>query len=237
MNMKKPNVPTKDLIIGLLAEKASMKQDVYHNIIRVFDQFKVVLKIIQEELKQEIQKIDPRIIVELKERSDFQVELKVAGDELVFVMHTNVFTFDKDHPMWRTSYVQKNETNAFCGMINIYNFLADSFKYDRKNDLGYLIGRVFVNRDGHFFVEGKRQLGFLYNSYDSDAIDNDKIKSIIHSAILYSLGFDLFTPPYDQVKLISVEEILSSNMNEALTTGKRLGFKFQADTDHSDHLI
>ena len=57
-------------------------------------------------------------------------------------------------------------------MINIYNFLADSFKYNRLNDVGYLVGRVFLNKDLHYFVEGKRQLGFLYNDFV-----NDKLKT------------------------------------------------------------
>ena len=34
-----------------------------------------------------------------------------------------------------------------------------------SNDLGYLIGRIFINHENHFMVQGKRQLGFLYNDF------------------------------------------------------------------------
>ena len=43
---------------------------------------------------------------------------------------------------------------TYCGVINMYNFLSDSFKYNRENDLGYLIGRMFINKE-NTFVEGK----------------------------------------------------------------------------------
>ena len=40
----------------------------------------------------------------------------------------------------------QNQLGTFCGIINIYNFLSDSFKYNRESDLGYLVGRIFINK-------------------------------------------------------------------------------------------
>ena len=72
----------------------------------------------------------------------------------------------------------------------------------------------------------KRQLGFLYNSFGTDIIDKDAIRNIIESAILYSLDFDLLVPPYDSVKITSVEN-MQEKINKSITqTGKRLGFQF-----------
>ena len=116
-------------------------------------------------------------------------------------------------------------------MINVYNFLADSFKYNRTRDIGYLIARVFINRELHYFVEGKRQLGFLYNDFSKAVIDKKAITAIIESAILYCLSFDLFTPPFTTVNEVSVEEIVEASNSMQITTGKRLGFRFIADND------
>ena len=116
-------------------------------------------------------------------------------------------------------------------MINVYNFLADSFKYNRTNDIGYLVARCFVNNEDHFFVEGKRQLGFLYNNFIHDIIDSKKIRSILESTILYSMDFDLLTPPYDNMKEVSVMDIIEVTNAMNIKTGKRLGFKFQVDND------
>lgn len=222
---------TNEMILKILKEKASLKQDVFHKNIALFDVLRSVVKQFAEELKPQAAEIDKRLVVEYKSKSEFEFELRVAGDILLFSMHTNVFEFDTSHPIWKTSYLRDNESRSYCGMINIHNFLADSFKYNRANDLGYLVARIFVNNEDHFFVEGKRQLGFLYNDFANSIIDAVQLRHIVESAVLYCLGFDLFTPPFDEVKVVSLAQVLENSSMMSVKTGKRLGFRFQADSD------
>ncbi|MGL4598712.1 MAG: hypothetical protein ACRCYO_14440 [Bacteroidia bacterium] len=222
----------KDIILRLFEEKASLKQDVFHKTIATFKELKSVVKEVVDEFKPLAHKIDPRITVEYKDRSEVEMELHVAGDVLIFYMHTNVFEFDRSHPIWKTSYVREDIARSYCGMINVYNFLADSFRYNRINDLGYLIARVFLNHEAHYFVEGKRQLGFLYNDFPQSQLDRAALRKIVESAIVYALDFDLFTPPFDVMKEVTMSDIMEASFNTKIQTGKRLGFKFQADSDH-----
>lgn len=221
----------KDIILELLREKAIVKLDAFRSAAQSFEIFKKVLRTIVKELSDEIHKSDKRVTLEFRERGELEVELKVAGDILIFQLHSNVFEFDKSHPIWRSSYVKDNAANSYCGIINIYNFLSDSFKYNRLNDVGYLIGRVFINRENHFFVEGKRQLGFLYNDFVNKSIDEAQVRAVCESAIIYCLDFDLLTPPYDDVKEATVFDMEQLSNSLGVKTGKRLGFKFQADYD------
>lgn len=223
-----------ELILKTLKEKSSMKQDVYENTVRAFNMLKSTTKKIVTDLKKEIIVIDKRIIIEYKEKGEFEFELRVAGDLLIFAMHTNVFEFDRNHQIWRSSYVKEDYTRSFCGMINIYNFLNDSFKYNRVNDLGYVIGRIFINKENHYFAEGKRQLGFLYNNFMNAVVDEMALRAVLESAILYCLNFDLFTPPFDTIKEISVIDMQAASESMQIKTGKRLGFRFQADSDEID---
>ena len=131
----------------------------------------------------------------------------------------------------KTPYVKEDPKRSYCGTIHIYNFLADSFAYNRDNDLGYMIGRIFVNNENHYFIEGKRELGMLYNNFNTAKITENTVLEIIESAIMYTTNFDLLTPPYDEVKLVSVAEMKMSFDRKMMVTGKRLGFRFQADTD------
>ncbi len=229
-----PKPTGKDLILKVLKEKSSLKQDVFHKNIKVFEEMKSVIKEVVADLKKEAENIDKRIIVDFSDKGPHEIELKVAGDVLFFHMHTNVFEFDKSHPIWKTSYVRDHPSRSFCGMIYIYNFLADSFKYNRASDVGYMIARIFTNNELHYFVEGKRQLGFLYNDFPNKTIDRQAMKNIIESAILYALDFDLFTPPFDEMQEVSVSQILEASENMRIKTGKRLGFRFQADSDQID---
>jgi hypothetical protein len=222
----------KDLIIQTLKEKSCMKQDVYRKTFSVFQVFKSALFETVTNLEQEMKGVDDNITFHYKSKGDYEAEIKVAGDILIFNMHTNIFDFDKTHPIWNTSYTKEDPFRSFCGMISIYNFLSDSLKYNRNNDLGYLVARVFINREKHYFVEGKRQLGFLYNDFVNSVIDKNSIQSIIESAILYSLDFDLLTPSYDTMKEVTVSQMLEISEALQIKTGKRLGFRFQADSDN-----
>jgi hypothetical protein len=224
----------RELILETLKEKSSMKQDVYVNTQKAFKLMQSIARKTALELSKDLATIDKRVVIEYREKGEFEFEMRVAGDLLIFAMHTNVFEFDKTHPLWKSSYVKEEPSRSFCGMINIYNFLNDSFKYSRVNDLGYVIGRMFVNKENHYFVEGKRQLGFLYNDFVHAQIDENAIKALLESTILYCLNFDLFTPPFDAIKEISVQDMQSASESMQVRTGKRLGFRFQADSDSID---
>ena len=136
----------------------------------------------------------------------------------------------RDHEVMKFSYIKEDKTRSYCGIIHIFNFLNDSFKYNRIDDVGYLIGRVFINKEKHYFIEGKREVGLLYNNFPDAIINDEAIQSIIESSILYTINFDLLTPPYDNMKEVTVEEMLNVREKMQIRTGKRLGFKFQADT-------
>lgn len=220
-----------DLLFNLIKDKSVLKQDVFSNIILNFKILKGVLKEIGDDLNDKLSAIDERIIIEYKDSGEFEAQLRVSGDLLVFQMHSNVFKFDPENSLWKTSYISENTNRGYCGLINIYNFLNDSFKYNRANDLGYLIGRLFINHENHFMVQGKRQLGFLYNDFINATIDKDKLKSIVQSAILYSLDFDLLVPSYDLVNKVSVNEVKQVGDTHKLRTAKRLGFVFENNND------
>lgn len=219
----------KDLIVKTLKDKSVLKQQVYDNTFDHFSKLKSILAAMAREINSDIGDSDKRIRMEFRDRGRFDILLKVAGDILVFSMHTNVFEFDRNHPVWKIPYVQKNHNNSYCGVINIYNFLADSFKYSRMEDLGYLIARVFINHENQYFVEGKRQMGMIFSNFGSEPINREALKKILYTAIQYSLEFDLLVPPYDTVKIASVGQVEAKIQSSRMVTGKRLGFQFNSD--------
>lgn len=223
------NPTARELIFNELKEKAILKQDVYNNLKLNFKVMKTVLKEMADNLQDRMKSQDERVKIEYRERGEYEAHLQFAGDILIFQMHSNVFQFDPGNSLWKTSYLSDNANRGFCGIINIYNFLADSFKYNRVNDSGYMIGRMFINAENHFMVQGKRQLGFIYNDFINMTMSKENMEKVIESAVLYAIDFDMFTPPYERVQEISIAEINSTALT--MRTGKRLGFTFQADSD------
>jgi len=223
------NTDKKAEIISTLREKSLLKQKVYDNTFQSFCTVKEVLKSLAKDINVNLSGTDSRIKLEYTDRSNFDAQLKVAGDVLLFSMHSNIFQFDREHPAWKTTYIQKNKFNAYSGIINIYNYLADSFKYSRLDDLGYLIARIFINHEKQYFVEGKRQMGMLFTNYGNEEINKQSLQLIITTAINYALEFDLLVPPYDTVKIASVGQAEAKIQHSRLITGKRLGFQFNSD--------
>jgi len=221
---------SRDLILKLLEEKALLKLEVAERTAAGFDLLKKTLATLQSELKGAVKKITSKdILIDYFDKGQFEAEFSIVDDTIVFMMHTNVFTFENNHDIWKTSYVQQDNSRSYCGTIHVFNFLTDSFKYNRENDIGYLIARIFINKENHFFVEGKRQLGFLYNDFTNAEFNMDSARNVAESAILYSLDFDPYTPPYEQMTQLTVKEILDTSMQSRIATGKRLGFRFQVD--------
>jgi hypothetical protein len=214
-----------EAITTLLKEKSILKQDVYHLTIEVFKELKLVLEETIQRTKKDFGATDPRVEFYYKNKGDLQAEIKVAGDILVFQMHTNVFQFEPNHPLWKSSYFGNDAKNSFVGVINIYNFLSDSFKYNREQDLGYMIGRIFINKDKHFLVQGKKQLGFAFQDMINGQLDRAALQSIVDTAILYTLDFDLFIPPYEAIQQLTVFDMQTMNHGISGATGKRLGFQ------------
>jgi hypothetical protein len=210
--------------------KTNLKQEVYRKTVSSFVLLKEVLREIVEEYRVILKdKVDDQVLPVYQEKGPFEAEFKVGGDLLIFSMHSNIFVFNREHPIWKLEYIKANAINSYCGVFNIYNFLADSFKYDRTQDLGYLIARIFVNRENHFFVEGKRQSSELVKDFGNDELTKENMKEILETAIQYAVDFDLLVPPYDQVKIATVEQMQVEINHSRIQTGKRLGFKFNSD--------
>jgi hypothetical protein len=218
-----------DDIQKLLVQKSSTKQHVARITHEVFESFKKELKSIQEYLVPKMQLDAPLVELKYYDKGEFEMHLKFAGDTLVFMMHTNIFDFDGGHVLHKNPYIKEDPLRSFCGLIQIYNFLSDSLKYNRADDQGYLIARLFINNDRHFFVEGKRPLAFLYHDIACCEISRETVRSIIMESMNFCLNFDLLVPPIDMVSYITVDQKNQLSYSSGMPTAKRLGFQMGTD--------
>ena len=86
---------------------------------------------------------------------------------LVFVLHTNIVTFEDTHDVMKDPYIQAADINRYFGQIMIYNFMSDSIKFHRVNDPGYLLARLLINHDGRYIIEGEGKLGHTHLRHES----------------------------------------------------------------------
>ena len=216
-------------ILDQLKAKASIKQLVYRNTEEVFNQMREEGKRIITQLEVKIEEIDTSVKVEYQESGDFEFVLKFGGDTLIIYMQSNIITFKEDFPLMQKPYIAEDPGRKYFGHITIYNFLSDSIKYNRQGDVGYLIARILVNKEKHFFVEGSGQLNFLFQDLEQNVVTGDWLRLILEKSMSEAMDKDLIGPNYPDIRSIT----LLQNQNQSLTAvrGEKIGFQMKSDTE------
>ena len=217
-------------IFAAFKSKSCVKQEVHAKTKEAFGLVREVLQSIAADYKEYLDALDHRVLISYKEEGEFGAVLGFGGDLLVFQMHSNVFSFDESNPIHQHSYIKQNEARVFCGVINVYNFLADSFRFNRENDMGFLVSRYFVNNESHLFVEGKKELGYKFADFATQKVSKEILTEIIETSIQYALNFDLYTPDFNKSQLVTVAQMKQLSKDQKTVTSKRLGFIMNADT-------
>ena len=213
-------------ILQLLQSKSSAKQEVFRTTLAAFKKLTNTLEKKASELSEVMKDKDKFVEVNFHKEGNFESHISFSGDRLIFHMHSNVFDLPNNHSIKKTSYIKEDVLRSFCGVIHVYNFLNDSFRYNRFNDVGFLVARIFINKENHFLVEGEKQLGFLYNDFINQELNDEYIESIVDQSMIFTLNFDLISPNFQEVSRVNVHQILDMNNSHKLRTSKSLGFKF-----------
>ena len=208
-----------DLIVAALKDKACLKQKIFRNTLEVFQHMKAIGKALANALDEQIQSIDKSVVVDFIDKGKFEFHLKFSGDLLMFTMHSNVQTFGEEHLISKSPYVIDNKDRSYFGSIMVYNFMADSIKYNRLNDPGYLVARMLLNVDGHFYIEGVRQLNFLFPDIAVNKISPELLKVFIESTMLTAIEQDLYAPSYQDIQAIPLGAKLQNTMKGATKVG------------------
>ena len=220
---KNPTENNRAQILQVLLDKSVLKQDISNDTEKVFALLKSHIKIELAELQKSV--TDKRVRLSFHEKGEAEIHVYVGSDVLVFTLHNNVFRLPDSSALWGTSYFKSNENNGYFGVIYVYNFLAESFLQNRMNDSGYLIGRILINHERHFLVEGKGTLGRLFQDPQNMELNEEIIGLIVQLSFHYALTFDLLVPPFEIMEELSVAQIQQISDELKLKTAKRLGFK------------
>jgi hypothetical protein len=212
-----------------LKQKSTAKQAIYRNTMATFGLLRKVTQELVVELSRKITPVDSSVVIEYRPVNDMEFHIRFSGDLLVFVMHSNIVTFPDDYGPMATKYVEEDFRRRFFGHIMAYNFMADSIKYQRLNDPGYLVGRLLVNIDHHYFLEGVQQLELPDNDMSDNKITADALKLFVESAMIAAVNNDLIAPPLDDIQKITVKQKLE---NQQVSRPSKVGFSFSHEQHH-----
>lgn len=212
-----------DRIQKLLEYKSTAKQVTYKKLISAFELLAKESKRVIAELKKKTKPGDTDVTLGFERINEHEFQVKLAGDMLVFVLHTNIVTFDDTHEVMKDSYIQAAEINRYFGQIMIYNFMSDSLKFHRVNDPGYLLARLLINHDGRYIIEGEGKLGVVFSHISESPITEADLNILVKLALTLAIENDLMAPPYTQVKFITLYQKLEKT--QELGAGQKIGFR------------
>lgn len=216
---------TPSQIADLLCSKATLKQDVFQNTTALFGQLKTASAALAEWMYGKVCDLDSRVLVEYEDLNDYECSLKFGGDLLYIHHHTNVFTLDRKSLLWNKDYIKEKPSRSFFGVLHFYNFMADSFKYHRSQDAGVLLGRLFVNADGHYFIEGIESLDRPMRTMEEQELNQAELQRVLEILVQHALNHDLTAPAIKDIALASVGDMKARASELQMRTGKKLGFK------------
>ncbi len=221
-----------DLLIQFVDQTVQVKLNLYHQALNWFQTWQAINQDIAREIKELFeQKGLSQVRVAFEQIGAFEHRLTIGGETLIFVLHSNIFKLPPESSYMRTEYVREDPTRAYGALIYIYNFLHDTLYFLRLQDSGVLIARVFVNKDGYFFVEGQRQMGFLFTRWPENKLDAQTMKTITYSAFLTALSIELRLPPYAQEQVITFRQFLAQSGMRAIKTARRPGFQLDLNSE------
>jgi hypothetical protein len=212
-----------DYIKQLLESKSAAKQKTYKHLLAAFSDLSKESQRIVKELKKRTHPDDKDVTIEFNAVNEHEFHVKLAGDLLIFVLHTNIVTFDSEHFIMSDPYINLHEVNRYFGQINIYNFMSDSLKFNRVNDPGYLLARLMINHDNRFFVEGEGQLASLFNTISKEPVNKESLDALVKLSLAIAIENDLMAMPYPQVKFITLYQKLEHTPD--LGGGQKIGFR------------
>jgi hypothetical protein len=205
-----------------LHSKAETKQKIWHNLQAYFEILKAEAQKITEEVKKCTSDCQPAVSVGYLDNPPFEFRLNTGGDTLVALMQSNVISL----PEWHHLLARKSfpKSIPYLGQILLYNFMEDSFRYGRLSDPGYLVGRIFINVENQIFVEGERNLHYVFGTKPVKA-DASTAKTILLKSIVAMIDNDLIAPQYPEIQLITLEQKEDFTLSES--RGQKIGFRNQ----------
>src|SRR6478609_10007987 len=109
-----PELDPLEHIQCLLENKSAAKQVTFRNLLNAFEVLAKESKRIATELKKRVKKVgDSDVTVDFTRVNDHEFQVKLAGDLLIFVLHTSIVTFDDESEVMKNPYIKEKEINRY----------------------------------------------------------------------------------------------------------------------------
>lgn len=212
-------------ILKKLQTTSKLKDNLFGQTETLFRQLEEICLTITKEI-DEANKGQTPVPIKVERINALEFIFRVGGDVLIFILQSNIVRLPDDTYLSRSKYLKEDETLRYFGQILIYNFISDTLTYGRLEDPGYLIGRILLNRENKFFLEGDRKIVFSFPELRDNPATPEKMRSLIEQLLESAMDNDLLAPAFHDIMVISYQQKLEHT--SSMGNPKKIGFDFFA---------
>ncbi|MCH6198430.1 hypothetical protein MMU07_02480 [Aquiflexum sp. LQ15W] len=166
------------------------------------------------------------IPIKVERTNPFEFIFRIGGDVLIFILQSNIVRLPDENYLSKSKYLKDDVTLRYFGQILIYNFLSDTIDFGRLEDPGYLIGRIMLNKENKFFLEGDRKIVFNFPELKENPINPEKMRDFVEELVVSALENDLLAPAFTDIMLITYQQKIEHI--SGLGNPQKIGFDFFA---------
>jgi hypothetical protein len=208
-------------ILNKLQTTSKLKHNLFGQTESLFRQMEEICITVAKEI-QEANKGDQPVPLKVERINDFEFIFRIGGDVLIFILQSNIVRLPDDTYLSKTKYLKNDLNLRYFGQVLIYNFISDTLTYGRLEDPGYLIGRVLLNTENKFFIEGDRKIVYSFPELKENPVTSEKTRDLIEKLIESALDNDLLAPAFQDLMLITYHQKLEHT--SSMGNPKKIGF-------------
>jgi hypothetical protein len=212
-------------ILNKLQYTSQQKLNLYQNTARVFEQLWECCRSIEETLSAQLP-TEGSVTLILQKINEHEFHFRFGADVLVFILQSNIVRLPDDAYLSKSKYLKSDKSLRYFGQVLVYNFMSDTLTYGRLDDPGYLIGRLLLNKENKFFIEGDRRIVFEFPELKDNLATGEKLNHFVTCLMESALENDLLAPEFQDIMIITYEQKLEHT--SAMGSPQKIGFDFFA---------
>jgi hypothetical protein len=208
-------------IVSKLQTTSKLKYNLFESTEKLFGELEIICRELMQEITEKNKEEKP-IPLKVEKINDYEFIFRIGGDVLIFILQSNIVRLPDDTYLSKSKYLKKDVTLRYFGQILIYNFLSDTLTFGRLEDPGYLIGRILLNRENKFFLEGDRKIVFNFPELKDNPVSKEKMRDLVEQLVVSVLENDLLAPAFQDIMLISYHQKLEHT--SSMGNPQKIGF-------------
>lgn len=208
-------------IVSKLQTTSKLKYNLFESTEKLFGELEIVCRELMQEIIESNKEEKP-IPLKLEKINDYEFIFRIGGDVMIFILQSNIVRLPDDTYLSKSKYLKKDVSLRYFGQILIYNFLSDTLTFGRLEDPGYLIGRILLNKENKFFLEGDRKIVFNFPELKDNPVSKEKMRDLVEQLVISVLENDLLAPAFQDIMLISYHQKLEHT--SSMGNPQKIGF-------------